>query len=46
MKKNKFFLICIGIGAVIVLLLILIGNMISIGDKIAKFNHTLSILCF
>ena len=46
MKKNKFFWICIGIGAVIVLLLMLIGNMISIGDKIAKFNHTLSVIFY
>ena len=39
MKKNKIYWICIGLGAVIVILLMLIGNMISIGDKIAKINY-------
>lgn len=46
MKKNKVFWICIGIGAVIVILLMLIGNMISIGDKIAKVNYTLSVIFY
>ncbi len=46
MKKRNIFWILIGIGVLIVILLMLIGNVISIGDKIAKVNNTLAIVFY
>lgn len=38
MKKNKFW-IMIGIGVLIVMLLIIISNVISVGERLRKINH-------
>ena len=46
MKKRNIFWILIGIGVVIIILLMLIGNVISIGDKIAKVNNVLAIVFY
>ena len=46
MKKRNIFWILIGIGVLIVILLMLIGNVISIGDKIAKVNNALAIVFY
>ena len=43
---RNIFWILIGIGVVIIILLMLIGNVISIGDKIAKVNNVLAIVFY
>lgn len=42
-KSNKIFWILIGIGCLIIIVLLLLGNIITIGDKLAKVNKYLAI---
>lgn len=42
-EKNKVFWIAIGIGVVIIIMLMIIGNVITIGDKLAKIHKWVAI---